>query len=133
MPIAAVAFAFFIWIERPALRESRRPTHDATHNALPLIDLTLFRRRNFSPAVFINFLVGGVLIIAMVNVPLVINVLEFDVETAALHQRLFAQRHDGSDGRDGVPGGPSHRTVQLSPGDLAGAALCALGFGIDGQ
>ncbi len=41
----------------------------------PLIDLTLFRRRNFSVAILANFLVGASLFIAIANVPLFINSL----------------------------------------------------------
>ena len=70
----ALSFALFLFIET---RQKHSPAH-------PLIPLSLFRRRNFSTAVAINFLTGSVLIIAMVNVPLIINVLAVDVEEAAL-------------------------------------------------
>jgi EmrB/QacA subfamily drug resistance transporter len=50
----------------------------------PLLDLRLFTRPNFSPAMIVNLLVGSVLIIAMVNVPLVVNIMEFDIGQAAL-------------------------------------------------
>ena len=50
----------------------------------PLIDFSLFRGRNLTAAVVINFLVGAALIIAMVNVPLIINVLELDIERSAV-------------------------------------------------
>lgn len=50
----------------------------------PLIDFSLFRGRNLASAVVINFLVGAALIIAMVNVPLIINVLELDIERSAV-------------------------------------------------
>ncbi|MCB8985732.1 MAG: MFS transporter [Ardenticatenaceae bacterium] len=79
---AACAFALFLWIET---RLTATPAHLHTPTSPPpLIPLALFRRRNFSPAVSINFLVGSVLIIAMVNVPLIVNVLAVDVEEAAL-------------------------------------------------
>jgi MFS family permease len=41
--------------------------------AHPLIDLGMFRRRNFTLACLVNFVVGFVLIIAMVDVPLFVN------------------------------------------------------------
>ncbi len=74
--IAIVAILIFVAIENHLTRKV-----DGTP---PLIPLTLFHRPNFTPAILINFVVGGVLIIAMVNVPLVINVLEVDVERSAL-------------------------------------------------
>lgn len=49
-----------------------------------LIDLKLFQRPNFVPAGLVNFLVGAVLIIAMVNVPLFINIVVIDTVQAAL-------------------------------------------------
>ncbi len=60
--LAAGALAVFIWLEK-------RAEH-------PIVDLGLFRLPNFTPAVIVNFLVGGALIIAMVDVPLFINVVE---------------------------------------------------------
>lgn len=72
---AAVFFAAFIWIQRWRTRRAATP---------PLIDLSLFRRRNFNTAVLVNFLVGFVLIIAMVNVPLLVNVLAVEPQRAAL-------------------------------------------------
>lgn len=68
--LALLSFIAFIWVER-------RQTD-------PLIDLRLFRLPNFSSAVLVNFCVGMVIIIAMVNVPLFVNVLELDVEQAAV-------------------------------------------------
>jgi EmrB/QacA subfamily drug resistance transporter len=69
--VAAAAFAAFVVIER------RRPE--------PLIDLGLFRRFDFAPAIAVNFLVGAVLIVAMVDVPLFVNLaVETDLERAAV-------------------------------------------------
>ncbi len=67
---AAAALLLFVWVER------RQPD--------PLIDWSLFRLPNFTPAILVNFLVGGVLIIAMVNVPLFVNVVGIDLAQAAL-------------------------------------------------
>ncbi len=75
--LAVVTLAIFVSIEHRLTEKAK--------GVPPLIPLTLFRRPNFTPAVLINFVVGGVLIISMVNVPLVVNVLEgMDVQTAAL-------------------------------------------------
>ena len=69
--LAAVAFAAFVVVERRV--------DD------PLVDLRLFRREHFSPAIVVNLIVGAVLVIAMVDVPLFVNlVVENDVERAAV-------------------------------------------------
>lgn len=68
--VALVAGAWFI--------RSQRSSDD------PLIDFRLFQGRNLSSAVAINFLVGAALIIAMVDVPLFVNVVELDVERSAV-------------------------------------------------
>ncbi len=68
---SAVALVLFVLWERRA--------------AEPLVDLSLFRRVNFSAGVAVNLLVGAVLVIAMVDVPLFVNlVLETNLERAAV-------------------------------------------------
>ena len=54
-----LAFGLFIWVESRA--------------AHPIIDLRMFRLRNFTLACLVNFVVGFVLIVAMVDVPLFVN------------------------------------------------------------
>ncbi|MCA9934769.1 MAG: MFS transporter [Ardenticatenaceae bacterium] len=117
--IAAVSFIAFLLIER-------RPA------AAPLIDLTLFRRRNFSPAIWVNFMVGGVLIIAMVNVPLVINVLEFDVNTAALTSGYLLSGMTGAMALASYVGGRLTERFSYRPVTVLGLTLCALGFALMG-
>jgi len=68
-----VAIAAGLWFFR-----SQRRAPD------PLIDFSLFRGRNLSTAVAINFLVGAALVIAMVDVPLFVNVVELDIERSAV-------------------------------------------------
>jgi EmrB/QacA subfamily drug resistance transporter len=68
--VAAVALAAFV------ARQTR--TDD------PLVPLRLFRGRNLTTAIIVNFLVGATLIIAMVDVPLFVNVVESGVERAAV-------------------------------------------------
>jgi MFS family permease len=98
----------------------------------PLIDLSLFRRLNFSPAILVNFVIGCVLIIAMVNVPLVINVLEVDVESAALTSGYLLSGMTASMAFAAYLGGRlterrGYRSVAVS-----GLALCGIGFGLLG-
>lgn len=50
----------------------------------PLFDRRLFRGRNLLIALFVNFVVGAALVIAMVDVPLFINSVELDLERSAV-------------------------------------------------
>ncbi|NIW35071.1 MAG: MFS transporter, partial [Gemmatimonadetes bacterium] len=50
----------------------------------PLIDFRVFRGRTAVAAVIINFLVGAVIVIAMVDVPLFVNVIEVELERSAV-------------------------------------------------
>ncbi|MDH5423256.1 MAG: MFS transporter, partial [Acidimicrobiia bacterium] len=68
--VAAISLGAFVMIQRR--------TED------PLIDFRVFRGRNAIAAVFINFLVGAVIVIAMVDVPLFVNVIEVEVERSAV-------------------------------------------------
>jgi MFS family permease len=68
---AGVSLAAFLYFER----RSRDP----------VVDLRLFRLENFAPAMVVNFLVGAALIIAMVDVPLFVNlVVETGLQRAAV-------------------------------------------------
>ena len=71
--VAVVAFVLF-WLTERGRSE-------------PLIDLSLFRSANFSAGVAVNFLVGTVLIIAMVDVPLFVNLV---VETSLLDAAVMS-------------------------------------------
>ena len=53
--------------------------------ANPLFDARLFQGRNLRVALFVNFVVGAALVIAMVDVPLFINSVEVDLERAAVY------------------------------------------------
>jgi MFS family permease len=99
----------------------------------PLLDLTLFRRQNFSPAVLVNFLVGSVLIIAMVNVPLVINVLEIETAQAAIVSGLLLSMMTVSMAIMAFVGGRLTERWSYRPVTLLGLGLCALGFGLMGS
>lgn len=60
--ICAIAFLGFVWHERRV--------------ASPLIDLAMFRDTTFRAACAVNLLVGGVLIAAVVDVPLFVNTVQ---------------------------------------------------------
>ena len=54
------------------------------HSRHPLVDRRLFRNRSLLIALFVNFVVGAGLAIAMVDVPLFINSVELELERAAV-------------------------------------------------
>lgn len=145
--LAALTFALFLAIEYYLGMKNQAQTGDTvTPSPLhtftpsprhlvtppPLIDLTLFRRRNFSPAILINFLVGGILIIAMVNVPLLINVLEFDVETAALTSGYLLSGMTGAMAIMAWVGGQLTEKLNYRPVTAVGLFFCAVGMGLMG-
>lgn len=118
--LAAVAsLSLFVWIERRL--------------AFPLVDLRLFRRPNFTPAVLVNFLVGSVLIIAMINVPLLVNVLEVAVERAALVSGWLLSALTGAMAALAYVGGRLTGRWSYRPVTIVGLAACAAGFALMGQ
>lgn len=138
--IAAAAFALFLFIEwRLGKRGVARPGAELRarswawlFSAPPLIDLTLFRRRNFTTAVIINFLVGSILIIAMVNVPLLVNVLEFDVQRAAVVSGFLLSGMTLAMAVMSYVGGRQTEKRSYRPVTMAGLLFCLLGFGLMG-
>ena len=131
--VAAVAFLTFLAIEYYLGKRAQSNSGAATKFLPPpLIDLFLFRQRNFSPAILINFLVGGILIIAMVNVPLLVNVLEFDVETAALTSGYLLSGMTGAMAIMAWVGGQLTERLSYRPVTAVGLLFCALGMGLMG-
>lgn len=135
--LAALTFALFLAIEYYLGQRAESVTPSPGHPLPPsppppLIDLTLFRRRNFSPAILINFLVGGILIIAMVNVPLLINVLEFDVETAALTSGYLLSGMTGAMAVMAWVGGQLTERWSYRPVTAVGLLFCTIGMGLMG-
>lgn len=98
----------------------------------PLLSLTLFRRPSFTPAAIINFLVGSVLIIAMVNVPLLVNVLEPNVEQAALSSGYLLAGMTLAMSLTAYLGGRFTEQRGYRPVTLAGLGLATIGFGLMG-
>jgi EmrB/QacA subfamily drug resistance transporter len=133
--LAVVSFAVFILIEMWLSR--RRTMTDGSEieqssKVPPLIDPSLFRKPNFTPAVFVNFLVGWVLIIAMVNVPLLINVLEIDIQQAAMTSGLLLSAMTVSMAITAYLGGRLTERFSYRPVTLAGLAAILAGFALMG-
>jgi EmrB/QacA subfamily drug resistance transporter len=71
-----LGFGLFALVERRQMVKKR---------VRPLVDLAMFRQRNFGLACLVNFFTGFVLIIAMVNVPIFVNVILGEtIESAAV-------------------------------------------------
>ena len=121
---AVITFALFLFQQR---RLSNAPSLPS-----PLLPLSLFKRPNFSRAIFINFLVGAVLIIAMVNVPLVINVLEIEVGSAAMTSGVLLAVMTGAMAFMAWVGGQWTQRRGYRAPSVAGLLACALGFGLMG-
>jgi MFS family permease len=97
-----------------------------------LLDPELFRRTNFSQATSVNFLVGAVLIIAMVNVPLLINVLVGDPKQAALTSGLLLSAMTAAMAVSAYIGGRLTEKWSYRPVTLAGIALTGVAFALMG-
>ncbi|MDJ0952144.1 MAG: MFS transporter [Acidimicrobiia bacterium] len=94
----------------------------------PLIDPGLFRGRNLRAAVGVNFFVGGTLAIAMVNVPLFINVVELDLERAAVITGWVLSALTASMSVASYVGGRVTESRWYRPPVLMGLGLAALAF-----
>lgn len=117
--LGAVSLVVFFFIQRRA--------------ANPLIDASLWRRPNFSPAMFINLIAGSVLIIAMVNVPLVVNVLEFDLGQAALDSGRVLSAMTAAMALMAYVGGRLTERWSYRPATVAGLTAAALAFALMGS
>jgi EmrB/QacA subfamily drug resistance transporter len=112
---AGLALVAFVWLEK----RSRDP----------LIDLRLFRRPNFAVAISINFLVGAVLVIAMVDVPLFVNlVVETGLQRAAVLSGWVLSALTASMALASWAGGRLTERTWYRPPVVAGLAMAAAAF-----
>ena len=125
---AAICLVAFFLVER---RASSNVGSDPSRVS-PVLDPALLKRQNFVPAIVVNFLVGSVLIIAMVNVPLIVNVLETDVEQAALNSGLLLSAMTASMAVTAYLGGRFTESLSYRPVTLVGLILCLAGFALMG-
>jgi EmrB/QacA subfamily drug resistance transporter len=113
--VAAASFALFWWLER--------------NRSDPLIDLTLFRNRNFTAGVGVNFLVGAVLIIAMVDVPLFVNlVVETSLQDAAVLSGWVLSGLTAAMAVTSYLGGVATERTWYRPVIVAGLVVTGIGF-----
>jgi MFS family permease len=117
--IAAVATVAFIAIER------RSPD--------PLIAAALVRSRNVRSSLGVNVIVGGVLAVALVNVPLFVNlVVETDLRRAALISGLVLTALTGTMAAAAPVGGWLTDRISYRPTVLVASALLVTGFALMG-
>jgi MFS family permease len=134
LPLYLIALACFVLFLIVEYRISTKATgmFDWASGTFPLIDPSLFRRQNFSPSVMVNFLVGAVLIIAMINVPLLVNVLETDVAQAALTSGWLLSAMTASMAVMAYVGGRLTERFSYRPVTIAGLLAIVFGFSLMG-
>jgi EmrB/QacA subfamily drug resistance transporter len=113
-PVAVIAGIAFV------LRERRTEE--------PLIDFRLFAGRNLTAAVVINFLVGAALVIAMVDVPLFINIVEIDVARSAVVAGWILSALTATMAVTSYVGGRMSERWWYRPPTLIGLALAAAAY-----
>lgn len=96
--------------------------------ANPTVDLRLFKQPDFGPAVAVNFFVGAALIIAMVDVPFFVNVLEGDVTEAALASGRVLSALTAAMALFSYIGGRRSERVGYRVVTLAGLAIASSAF-----
>lgn len=118
--VAVAAGAAFVSIERRA--------------ADPLVSPAMVRHRNVAPALGANLLVGAVLAVAMVNVPLFVNlVVETDLRRAAVVSGLVLTALTATMAAMAPVGGWITDRASYRPPVMAGAALLIVGFTLMGS
>jgi MFS family permease len=116
---ALVALGSFVWLE---LRSRD-----------PLVDLRLFRLPNVTPALAVNFLTGAVLVVAMVDVPLFVNlVVETELKAAAVASGWVLSALTATMAAAAYAGGRLTERSSYRPVILAGLGLTAAGFSMMG-
>jgi EmrB/QacA subfamily drug resistance transporter len=98
----------------------------------PLIDFRVFRGRTAVAAVIINFLVGAILVIAMVDVPLFVNVIEVDVERSAVIAGWVLSALTAAMAVAAYLGGRLAERYSYRPPIITGLIFALVGFGLMG-
>lgn len=116
--VAAAAFALFAWNERRAVE--------------PMVDGHLVRHRSVVAALVVNGLVGVGLVIALINVPLFVNIVEGGVERSAIRSGWLLTALTVTMAITSYLGGvASGRSGHRQP-TIVGLALAATGLGLMG-
>jgi MFS family permease len=130
--LAAVALFLFVGIQRVQQRISETERSTAFWQAPPLLDLRLFRQPYFSGAILVNFLLGSMIIIVMVNVPLVVNVRAVEIARSAMLSGYLLSGVTGTMALFAYVGGRLLERCGYRPVTLAGLVLAGTGLGLMG-
>jgi EmrB/QacA subfamily drug resistance transporter len=112
--VALVAGALFVWQQR--------------HSSHPLVDRRLFRGRTVLVALFVNFVVGAGLVIAMVDVPLFINSVEIDLDRAAVISGVILSALTAAMAIASYVGGRMTERTWFKPPVLLGMAMASAAY-----
>jgi len=116
---AAASLGLFLWME--------------WRSSDPLIDLRLFALTNVAPALGVNFLAGAVLVVAMVDVPLFVNlVVETDLKQAAVISGWVLSSLTAAMAATAYLGGRLTTLSWYRPVIMSGLALSGAGFALMG-
>ena len=112
--VAIASAGWFFWLQR--------------RTADPIIDFRLFAGRNLTASVVVNFLVGAALVIAMVDVPLFVNVIELDIERSAVISGWLLAALTATMAVASYVGGRITEQTWYRPPVVIGLAAAAIGF-----
>jgi MFS family permease len=112
--VAAGAFALFVWHER--------------RTGEPMLSPQLVRGRSVVAALGINGLVGAGLVIALINVPLFVNIVERDVERSAVLSGWLLTALTATMAVTSYVGGTTSGRLGYRPPTVAGLALGGVGL-----
>ncbi len=130
--LATVALLLFVGVQRYQQRVTAEGKPAAFWQAPPLIDLRLLRQPYFSGGVLVNFFLGSMIIIVMVNVPLIVNVREVDISQSALYSGYLLSGVTGTMALFAYVGGRLLERCGYRPVTLAGLVLAGAGLGLMG-
>ena len=115
-------------VSRGAGRRHRSSSGSNVTARHPLVDRRLFRGRTVLVALFVNFVVGAGLVIAMVDVPLFINSVEIDLDRAAVISGLILSAMTAAMAIASYLGGRLTERTWFKPPVLIGVAMASAAY-----
>ena len=131
--LAAITFFLFVGLQRMQQHVSQAEGPPAFWQAPPLLDLRLLRQPYFSGGILVNFFLGSMIIIVMVNVPLIVNVREVDIAQSALFSGYLLSGVTGMMALFAYAGGRLLERCGYRPVTLGGLVLAGVGLALMGS